>query len=195
MVTLSDLQRRLINILTISGKSASGKNFAARKLEEYGYKTIVTYTTRPKRKGEKQDITYHFISDEEFNQKIDEGFFAEWKSYITNEGIWYYGSSLEDIENADNKSVIILTPQGYRDIKEKLPDKNIACIYLYENIDTMKKRLSKRGDDPKEVERRIKSDLEDFKNFESEADKIVYNNDGTDIDEVIKKILDFVEDK
>ena len=195
MVTLSDLQRRLINILTISGKSASGKNFAARKLEEYGYKTIVTYTTRSKRKGEKQDITYHFISDEEFKQKIDEGFFAEWKSYITNEGVWYYGSSLEDIENADDKSVIILTPQGYRDIKEKLPDKNIACIYLYENIDTMRKRLSKRGDDPKEVERRIKSDLEDFKNFESEADKIVYNNDGTDIDEVIKKILDFVEDK
>ena len=59
----------------------------------------------------------------------------------------------------------------------------------------MKKRLSKRGDDTKEVERRIKSDLEDFKNFESEADKIVYNNDGTDISGVIKKILDFVEDK
>ena len=195
MVTLSDLQRRLINILTISGKSASGKNFAARKLEEYGYKTIVTYTTRPKRKGEKQDITYHFISDEEFKQKIDEGFFAEWKSYITNEGIWYYGSSLEDIESADDRSVIILTPQGYRDIKEKFPDKNITCIYLYENIDTMRKRLSKRGDDPKEVERRIKSDLEDFKNFESESDKIVYNNFDADINEVIKKILDFVEDK
>ena len=185
----------MINIIVLAGKSASGKNFAARKLEEYGYETIVTYTTRPKRKGEKQDITYHFISDEEFKQKINEGFFVEWKSYITNEGIWYYGSSLEDIENADDKSVIILTPQGYRDIKKKLPDKNIACIYLYENIDTMRKRLSKRGDDPKEVERRIKSDLEDFKNFESEADKIVYNNDGTDIDEVIKKILDFVEDK
>ena len=70
----------MINIIVLAGKSASGKNFAARKLEEYGYKTIVTYTTRPTRKGEKQDITYHFISDEEFKQKIDEGFFAEWKS-------------------------------------------------------------------------------------------------------------------
>ena len=185
----------MINIIVLAGKSASGKNFVAKKLEEHGYETIVTYTTRPKRKGEKQDITYHFISDEEFKQKIDEGFFAECKSYITNEGVWYYGSSLEDIENADDKSVIILTPQGYRDIKEKLPDKNIACIYLYENIDTMRKRLSKRGDDTKEVERRIKSDLEDFKNFESEADKIVYNNFDVDIDEVIKKILEFVEDK
>ena len=183
-------------MLCFIGKTASGKNLVRDQLvEKYHFSPIITYTTRPMRKDEKQDVTYHFISDEEFNQKIDEGFFAEWKSYITNEGVWYYGSSLEDIENADNKSVIILTPQGYRDIKEKLHDKNLACIYLYENIDTMRKRLSKRGDDPKEVERRIKSDLEDFKNFESEADKIVYNNFDADIDEVIKKILEFVEDK
>ena len=59
----------------------------------------------------------------------------------------------------------------------------------------MRKSLSKRGDDPKDVERRIKSDLEDFKNFESEADKIVYNNDRRDIDEIIKKIVEFVEEK
>ena len=183
-------------MLCFIGKTASGKNLARDQLvEKYHFSPIITYTTRPMRKGEKQDVTYHFISDEEFKRKIDEGFFAEWKSYITNECVWYYGSALEDIENADDNSVIILTPQGYRDIKEKLPDKNIACIYLYENIDTMRKRLSKRGDDPKEVERRIKSDLEDFKNFESESDKIVYNNDGTDINEIIKKILDFVEEK
>ena len=183
-------------MLCFIGKTASGKNLARDQLvKKYHFSPIITYTTRPMRKNEKQDVTYHFISDEEFKRKIDEGFFAEWKSYITNEGVWYYGSALEDIENADDKSVIILTPQGYRDIKEKLPDKNIACIYLYENIDTMKKRLSKRGDDEKEVERRIKSDLEDFKNFESEADKIVYNNFDADIDEVIKKILEFVEDK
>ena len=184
----------MIIIIVLTGKSASGKNFVTKKLEENGYKTIVTYTTRPMRKGEEQDITYHYILEEEFKQKIEDGFFAEWKSYITNEGVWYYGSALEDIENADDKSVIILTPQGYRDVKEKLPNKNIVCIYLYENIDTMRKRLSKREDDQKEVERRIKSDLDDFKNFESEADKIVYNNDGTDISGVIKKILDFVED-
>ena len=183
-------------MLILMGKTASGKNLVRDQLvEKCHFSPIITYTTRPMRKGEKQDVTYHFISTDEFIEKINNGFFAEWKDYVTNDGLWYYGTALEDIENADDRSVIILTPQGYRDIKEKLPDKNISCIYLYENIDTMKKRLSKRGDDTKEVERRIKSDLEDFKNFESEADKIVYNNDGTDIDEVIKKILDFVEDK
>ena len=183
----------VINIIVLAGKSASGKNFVAKKLEEHGYETIVTYTTRPKRKGEKQDITYHFISDEEFKQKIDEGFFAEWKSYITNEGVWYYGSSLEDIENADNKSVIILTPQGYRDIKDKM-DCKVVSIYLYANNATIKKRLIARGDDPKEAERRILHDNEDFKGIENEVDRIVYNNESDTIDSVVQKILKYVSE-
>ena len=183
----------MINIIVLAGKSASGKNFVAKKLEEHGYETIVTYTTRPKRKGEKQDITYHFISDEEFKQKIDEGFFAEWKSYITNEGVWYYGSSLEDIENADDKSVIILTPQGYRDIKDKV-DCKVASIYLYANNATIKKRLIARGDNPKEAERRVLHDNEDFKGIENEVDRIVYNNESDTIDSVVQKILKYVSE-
>ena len=183
----------MINIIVLAGKSASGKNFVAKKLEEHGYETIVTYTTRSKRKGEKQDITYHFISDEEFKQKIDEGFFAEWKSYITNEGVWYYGSSLEDIENADDKSVIILTPQGYRDIKDKV-DCKVVSIYLYANNATIKKRLIARGDNPKEAERRVLHDNEDFKGIENEVDRIVYNNENDTIDSVVQKILKYVSE-
>ena len=183
----------MINIIVLAGKSASGKNFVAKKLEEHGYKCITTYTTRPKRKGEKQDITYHFISDEEFKQKIDEEFFAEWKSYITNEGVWYYGSSLEDIENADDKSVIILTPQGYRDIKDKV-DCKVVSIYLYANNATIKKRLIARGDNPKEAERRVLHDNEDFKGIENEVDRIVYNNENDTIDSVVQKILKYVSE-
>ena len=192
MVTLSDLQRRLINILTISGKSASGKNFVVKKLEEHGYKTIVTYTTRPKRKGEKQNIIYKFITKDEFEQKIEEGFFAEYQSYNTEFGIWYYGTSFEDLKNANDKSVIILEPQSYRDIKDELSDKNITCIYLYANNSTIKKRLEKRGDNPNEVIRRMNSDTEDFKGFENEVDRIIYNNDGDNIDDVVSKILKYV---
>ena len=183
----------MINIVVLAGKSASGKNFVAKKLEEHGYETIVTYTTRPKRKGEKQDITYHFISDEEFKQKIDEGFFAEWKSYNTEFGVWYYGTALEDLKNADDKSVIILTPAGYRDVRSELHNENITCIYLYANNATLKKRLVKRGDDPKEADRRLAHDAKDFKNFEYEADRVVYNNYDENLDNVVKKILDVVE--
>ena len=184
----------MITILILIGKTSSGKTLIKEKLIEKGFSGITTYTSRPMRKGEKQDVTYHFISEEDFKQKINEGFFAEWKSYITSDGVWYYGTALDDLENADDKSVIILTPDGYRDVTNKLSKKPIS-IYIYANNATIKKRLLKRGDNPNEAQRRLEHDNEDFKGIENEVDRIVYNNYGTNINEVIKKILDFVEDK
>ena len=100
---------------------------------------------------------------------------------------------MEDLKNADDKSVIILTPAGYRDVRSELHNENITCIYLYANNATLKKRLVKRGDDPKEADRRLAHDAKDFKNFEYEADRVVYNNYDENLDNVVKKILNFVE--
>ena len=179
-------------MLVISGKSSSGKDLVVNKLVEKGYSRILRYTTRPKRKGEKQGVTYHFITIEEFKQKIEKRFFAEYQSYNTEFGIWYYGTSFEDLKNANDKSVIILEPQSYRDIKDELSDKNITCIYLYANNSTIKRRLEKRGDNPNEAIRRMESDNEVFKGFENEVDRIVYNNDGDKIDDTVSKILKYI---
>lgn len=185
----------MINILCILGKTSSGKTSVVNKLIfEHDMHQIVTYTTRAIRKGEKQDVTYHFITEDDFEQKVKKRFFAEYKSYNTEFGVWYYGTALEDLEKADDKSVIILTPQGYRDVKDKLTKKDITCIYLYANNSTLKRRLEKRGDDPKEAERRLRHDNEDFKGVENEVDRIVYNNDGANIDEVVSKILEMLEE-
>ena len=179
-------------MLCFIGKTASGKNLARDQLvEKYHFSPIITYTTRPMRKGEIQDVTYHFISDEEFKRKIDEGFFAEWKSYITNEGVWYYGTALEDCINATDNDVIILTPNGVRDLKKN--GVNAIVIYLYSNLNTIKHRLKFRGDDLKEVERRISSDIKDFKNAEMLADRIIYNNLNDNIDKVVENVLCWYE--
>lgn len=181
----------MITILILIGKTSSGKTLIKEKLIEKGFSGITTHTSRPMRNGEKQDITYHFISEKEFKQKINEGFFAEWKTYITEFGIWYYGTALEDLEKADEKSIIILTPDGFRDVKEKLGN-DITSIYIYANNSTIKKRLMMRGDDKNEAQRRLEHDNEDFKGIENDVDKIVYNNDGADINDVINKILEIV---
>ena len=179
-------------MIIILGKTCSGKDTIVNKLIDlHGFKKIVTSTTRPMRKGEKQDITYHFLSEECFKQKINEGYFIEYKTYDTEFGKWYYGTDLEDLENSNNKSVIILTPDGYRDVVNKLSKKPIA-IYVYANNATIKKRLLKRGDDKNEAQRRLEHDNEDFKGIENEVDKIVYNNDGEEIENVINKILKIV---
>lgn len=101
---------------------------------------------------------------------------------------------MEDLEAANDRSVIILTPDGYRDVIEKLIEKPTS-IYIYANNSTIKKRFIERGDDKEEANRRLHHDNTDFKGLENEVDRIIYNNDGSDIDDVIKKILEFMEEK
>lgn len=177
----------MIKIVVILGKSCSGKNTVVNKLvKEHNFKEIVPYTTRPIREKEIPDITYHYISEEEFVYKIEEGFFAEWTKYETNSGVWYYGSSKECYEKYDENSVIILNPVTYRKLLSN--GHNFKSIYIYANHETIRKRMMQRKD-KEESERRLSSDIRDFKGIEQEVDKIVYNNDGTSINNVVDSVI------
>ena len=174
-------------ITVIVGKTASGKTTVLNELVKKGYERIITYTTRPPRKGEKQKKTYNFISEEEFLKKIQDGFFAEYEYFDTAEGRWYYGSATNDY--TDGK-IVILTPTGLSKIKQLY---DTFSIYLYSNRSTILKRLKDRKDKKQEAERRIRSDNLDFKEVENQVDKIVYNNLGSEIDSVVDKIMEVIK--
>lgn len=175
-------------MLILIGKSASGKDTITNKLiKDYGFKKLITYTTRPMRKGEVEGVTYHYISDEDFLNKVNNGFFAEWKKYKTTQGVWYYGSAIEDYAKSDNNTVIILTPDGVRDIK-KLGFKDIKIFYIFSDKGTIKKRLSIRGDNPDEVIRRMEKDDEDFKDITNLVDETIMNTFNSKISSVVNEV-------
>ena len=180
-------------MVILTGKTCSGKNLVRDKLvNEHGFKSLITYTTRPMRPGEIQDVTYHYISKEEFLEKIKSGFFAEWKKYLVNDDVWYYGSAKEDLEKADEKSVIILTPDGVRDIKKNGIKGTV--IYLYANLTTIRARLKNRKDTNDRAEDRIERDLRDFKGAENLANKIVYNNTADKLENIVNNVLSYYKE-
>lgn len=122
---------------------------------------------------------------------MQQSFFAEYKAYKTEEGIWYYGSAIQDYANADEKCVIILTPSGLKDIlKLKI---EFSSIYVYANNSTIKNRLAIRGDKKEEADRRLQNDNHDFKGIENVVDRIVYNNEGTELNVVVNNVLKITE--
>ena len=182
----------------IMGKTCSGKNAIVSELKKRGWSQIITYTSRPKRRGEKNGREYWYISEEDFSNKIESGYFAEWKSYDVNGKTWYYGSPTEEIIEAsidDKNNVIILTPQGVVDVlailKRYVVDYQINIIYLYANHKTILKRLKARKDKNDSIERRMKADDNDFANATNLANKIVYNNLSDKLADVVDKIIGY----
>jgi guanylate kinase len=149
--------------LIIMGKSASGKDTLRNLLLEKGLKESVSYTTRPRREGEINGKDYHFISLDQFNALEEKNFFLESEKFRD----WKYGRSYESIEEGD---VFIATVTGTSNMIKKLGRDKFYVLELDCSDEIRKERSLKRGDDPVEVERRLKTDDADFsaaRNFET----------------------------
>lgn len=165
-------------MIILVGKSCSGKNAIQEELIKDGkYKRVVTYTSRPPRPGEIDGVTYHYISSYEFLKKQFEGFFVETTYYDVASGErWFYGTSIECFN--DDNGVLIMNPEGVKAI-EKRKDINCTIFYIMCDKKTLKKRLKKRGDNPKEARRRLRADKKDFKDMEAWSDYTIINGDNT----------------
>lgn len=156
-----DLSIPVLPLLVLTGKSGSGKTTTSNILQkDVGLKKIITYTTRPKRKGEHEGIDYHFVSKEEFKKMIDNSKFLEYAVYDASFGRVYYGSLKEDYNKMD--SVIVLNPKGVEKLLSYDGGINALIVELVPSQATLKQRLSSRGDSPAEIERRLKADDTDF---------------------------------
>ncbi len=170
-------------MIVIVGESASGKSSVAKFIKwNYGYKRIITYTTRQPRHNEKDGLDYYFLTDDEFEEKKNNGFFAETAEYNG----WKYGSAKKDY--CDNV-VAVLTPKGLRSLKRNGID-NIFSVYLkVPRRDRLKKCLE-RGDNIEEAYRRSLSDVGQFDGIEDEVDCIVDNAEyHMGIQEVAEEII------
>ena len=162
-------------IVALVGQIASGKTTLAQFMEAHGFERIVTYTTRPKREGEKNGISYHFLSDEEFAAKAESGYFAETTSYSAKFGNVSYGTSRESLETADSvNKVIVLNPQGVIALKDAGND--IFVVYLDMPQEVLMRRALKRGDTPAEIGRRIADDTRLFRAISGEYVDLTVSN-------------------
>lgn len=172
-------------IYCIIGHSASGKSTIERKLDSLGIPRIISYTTRPPRKGEKDGVDYHFITINKFAELHDAGFFAEEAKYRD----WLYGLSIDGVLYKEKDYVVAVTPKGYYELLEEVGDEYIKAFFIQVHERDRLIRLAQRGDDVDEIIRRIQVDREDFKEFEFIADYVINNKNLDDSVDLVYTII------
>ena len=185
-------------IIVLLGASGSGKSTIEHELAtHYGFEKIISYTTREPRKNEENGKDYYFVDNETFNEILNDNLFAEYDEYSQNR---LYGTLKSDY--IDGNKVVVLTPNGLRQIKKNCENENIFIVLVEASLGTRIKRYIDRCgvdnfnfDDKNEIAARVERDYGMFLGLEKEVDIVVRNDEGDDIKEIVKEILECLEER
>lgn len=138
-------------LIVISAPSGSGKGSVINGLLEHDSKNrwlSVSTTSRPIRDNDIPGETYNFVTKEEFERKIEEGYFLEYTQYAGN----YYGTPKEFIGEKLKSGIDVILEieiEGANNIKKLIPEALFIFI-MPPSIKIMAERLKKRGTDSKD---------------------------------------------
>ncbi|HEY8303820.1 MAG TPA: guanylate kinase [Solirubrobacteraceae bacterium] len=147
----------MARVFVITGPSGVGKGTLIRGLMERipQLELSVSATTRAPRPGERDGVDYHFLSSEEFNQRVRAGDFVEHADYAGRS----YGTLRYELERrvaGGAPLVLEIEVQGARQVRAAMPEA-VQVFIAPPSLAALRTRLIGRGTDSnEEVERRLK---------------------------------------
>lgn len=189
-------------VIAICGKSASGKDTFSKYLstilnnKNIDNHIIVSDTTRPIRHGEKNGVSYNFITEDEFFYKIRNDQFLEFSEFRK----WYYGTSIDSLSK-DKWNIGVFNADGIKFLEEHNQKiEPVIYIYLYADPITRLRRSYRREQRWKlEYFRRMFADWKDFRRFKHliKAQKygIIIKNETDETQENMLKMVNNVLSK
>lgn len=151
---MTAMKQPLGSLLVVSGPSGSGKTTLCRRATEDGLCVYsISCTTRQPRQGEADGVDYHFLTHEEFTDRVHKGHFLEYAEVHGN----HYGTLKADILNLleQGKSVVMdIDVQGAEQIRacvDGILPKCYTDVYIYVPQEELRNRLCGRQTDEDEV--------------------------------------------
>ena len=133
-------------IFVVSAPAGTGKTTLVQMLVAEFPSVVenISYTTRPIRPGEISGVHYHFITENEFEQKIKDQEMLEYATIYGN----YYGTSFQSIQELQRMGkhvVLVIDTQGALQLMEKLKSTPAVFIFIKApSEETLRQRLIKR---------------------------------------------------
>lgn len=177
-------------LVVVSAPSGCGKDtIIAEVLKRFDDAYLsISMTTRAMRPGEVEGVNYYFVSQTEFEEKIDKGEMLEYARYGSN----YYGTPAGPVRELldEGKTVIlIIEVQGAGNVKRLFPD---ACtiFIIPPSFEILENRLRGRGtDDNASIIKRLDIARDELARA-PEFDYIVENDA---LDEAVEDIITIIK--
>ena len=174
-------------VLTVfSGFSGVGKGTVMKELlRRYPehYVLSVSCTSREPREGEKEGVDYFFISREEFEKRVAEGYFLEHAEYVGN----CYGTPAPYVKEKLEAGVDVILEielQGALQIRANIPEA-VLIFVLPPSAEELERRLRGRGTETEEkIRARLARAAEEAKEM-VHYDYLIVNDD---LDECVEEV-------
>lgn len=139
-------------LIIITAPSGSGKTSITKHLMQHFPQLAfsVSAATRAARGKEVDGVDYHFISEEDFKQKIREESFIEWEMVYEGK---YYGTLKTELERIwlQNKiPVLDIDVKGAIHVQQQFPSTSLSLFIQPPSVEELKKRLMGRGTESEE---------------------------------------------
>ena len=178
-------------LVILSSPSGAGKTSIARALveENKNFLFSVSATTRKSRPGEVNGREYHFLTVDEFRERINDGQFLEHAKVFGN----LYGTPLEPVMESinDGKDFIFdVDWQGGKQIRSSSLSKFVISIFILPpSIKALQERLMKRAQDSSEtVKDRMTKSIGEIMHWK-EYDYVIVNNNFEQTLHEVKSII------
>ena len=177
-------------LVVVSAPSGCGKDtIIAEVLKRFDDAYLsISMTTRAMRPGEVEGVNYYFVSQTEFEEKIDKGEMLEYARYGSN----YYGTPAGPVRELLEKGktvILIIEVQGAGNVKRLFPD---ACtiFIIPPSFEILENRLRGRGtDDNASIIKRLDIARDELARA-PEFDYIVENDA---LDEAVEDIITIIK--
>lgn len=182
-------------LVILSGVSGAGKDTIKKELIKRmdDVISLPSYTSRKPRVGEEEGVQYHFITKEEFEEKIKNNEFYEYDLHHDN----YYGTSRKLMNGKIASGKIIVKDievNGTENLVKILKgETNLVTIFLKVEREELRKRLIERGDNLSEEELELRLGRLDYEESKIKLYDYVIKNDN--LEKTVQIIQTIIENE
>lgn len=189
-------------IFYIMGKSSSGKDTIYKRLLETfpQFRTVVLYTTRPIRDGERDGVEYFFVDHDRMREMQEEERVIEMRSYDTKCGIWSYFTADDGQINLDKYDYLMIgTLESCLAMREYFGEERIVPIYIEVEDGVRLQRAverERRQSTPMYAElcRRFLADTDDFSETNLKKTGIRKRFENIDLEQCLRETEEYIRE-